>query len=113
MSVRRLSALLAALALVFFTSVSQRAQSLSPETRALSPGNGPADVSAWRDLRWRNIGPHRGGRGKSAVGIPDQPNVFYIGFHNGGVWRSDDYGRTWAPLFDDQPSGSVGAIAIA
>jgi photosystem II stability/assembly factor-like uncharacterized protein len=71
------------------------------------------DVSQWRELRWRNIGPHRGGRGKSAVGIPDQPNVFYIGFHNGGVWRTTDYGRTWVPLFDDQPSGSVGAIAIA
>ncbi len=70
-------------------------------------------VSSWRELRWRNIGPHRGGRGKSAVGIPDQPNVFYIGFHNGGVWKTTDYGRTWVPLFDEQPSGSVGAIAIA
>ena len=71
------------------------------------------DMSGWREMRWRNIGPHRGGRGKSAVGIPDQPNVFYIGFHNGGVWKTTDYGRTWVPLFDDQPSGSIGAIAIA
>ncbi len=71
------------------------------------------NVSSWREMRWRNIGPHRGGRGKSAVGIPDQPNVFYIGFHNGGVWKTTDYGRTWLPLFDDQPSGSIGAIAIA
>jgi photosystem II stability/assembly factor-like uncharacterized protein len=71
------------------------------------------DISEWRELRWRNIGPHRGGRGKSAVGIPDRPNVFYVGFHNGGVWRTTDYGRTWVPLFDDQSSGSIGAIAIA
>jgi photosystem II stability/assembly factor-like uncharacterized protein len=71
------------------------------------------NVSDWRELRWRNIGPHRGGRGKSAVGIPDQPNVFYIGFHNGGLWKTDDYGRTWVPLFDDQSTGSIGAIAIA
>lgn len=73
----------------------------------------PIEVSSWRDLRYRNIGPHRGGRGKSAAGIPDRPNVFYIGFHNGGVWKTTDYGRTWVPIFDDQPTGSIGAIAIA
>jgi photosystem II stability/assembly factor-like uncharacterized protein len=65
------------------------------------------------EMRWRMIGPHRGGRGKSAVGIPDRPNVFFIGFHNGGVWKTTDYGRTWLPIFDDQPTGSIGAIAIA
>jgi photosystem II stability/assembly factor-like uncharacterized protein len=64
-------------------------------------------------MRWRMIGPHRGGRGKAAVGIPDRPNVFFIGFHNGGVWKTTDYGRTWTPIFDDQPTGSIGAIAIA
>jgi len=85
-----------------------------PDRQAPAPAPDPVvDISGWKDLRWRNIGPHRGGRGKSAVGIPDQPNVFYIGFHNGGVWRTTDYGRTWVPLFDDQPSGSIGAIAIA
>jgi photosystem II stability/assembly factor-like uncharacterized protein len=75
----------------------------------------PADLFAacCTDLRYRLIGPHRGGRTKAAVGIPDQPNVFYIAPVNGGVWRSDDYGRTWTPTFDDQPTGSVGAIAIA
>ena len=65
------------------------------------------------ELRWRLIGPHRGGRTVGATGIPDQPNVFYIGVNNGGVWRTDDYGRTWDPLFDDQPTGSVGAVAVA
>ncbi len=82
--------------------------------QAPAPAAGAAaKVSEWREMRWRNIGPHRGGRGKSAVGIPGQPNVFYVGFHNGGVWKTTDYGRTWVPLFDDQPSGSIGAIAIA
>ena len=46
-------------------------------------------------------------------GVPSQPNVFYIGFDNGGVWRSTDYGSTWTPLFDSQPTGSIGAIAVA
>jgi photosystem II stability/assembly factor-like uncharacterized protein len=45
--------------------------------------------------------------------VPSQPNVFYIGFDNGGVWRSTDYGSTWVPLFDSQPTGSIGAIAVA
>ena len=65
------------------------------------------------DLRWRNIGPFRGGRTRAADGVPGQPNVFYMGLVNGGVWKSDDYGRTWTPIFDSQPTGSIGAIAVA
>ena len=64
-------------------------------------------------LRWRDIGPFRGGRTVGAAGIADQPNVFYIGVNNGGVWKTDDFGRTWKPIFDDQPTGSIGAIALA
>jgi photosystem II stability/assembly factor-like uncharacterized protein len=65
------------------------------------------------ELRYRMIGPFRGGRTKAAVGVAGQPNVFYIGACNGGVWKSTDYGRVWTPIFDDQPTGSIGAIAVA
>ena len=64
-------------------------------------------------LRWRDIGPFRGGRTVGAAGIAEQPNVFYIGVNNGGVWKTDDFGRTWKPIFDDQPAGSIGAVALA
>src|SRR6266849_4918756 len=64
-----------------------------------------------KSLRWRNIGPFRGGRTLAVAGVPSQPNVFYIAQVNGGVFKTDDYGRTWTPIFDNQPTGSVGCIA--
>ena len=64
-------------------------------------------------MRWRCIGPHRGGRTVGATGVPSQPSVFYIGVNNGGVWKTTDYGRTWIPIFDDQPTGSVGDIVVS
>jgi photosystem II stability/assembly factor-like uncharacterized protein len=67
----------------------------------------------YQNMRWRMIGPFRAGRTVGATGVPGQPNVFYIGVNNGGVWRTSDYGRTWAPIFDDQPTGSIGALAVA
>ena len=71
------------------------------------------DPKLYSEMHWRQIGPTRAGRARALSGVPGQPNVFYIGFDNGGVWRSTDFGSTWIPLFDNQPTSSIGAIAVA
>src|SRR5215211_1333124 len=71
------------------------------------------DSSLFQEMRWRMIGPFRASRTKAGTGVPSQPNLFYIGVVNGGVWKTTDYGRTWDPIFDAQGTGSVGAITVA
>jgi len=67
----------------------------------------------FQNLEYRMIGPFRAGRTVGAIGVPTQPNLFYIGVNNGGVWKTDDYGRTWKPIFDQMPTGSIGDIAVS
>jgi photosystem II stability/assembly factor-like uncharacterized protein len=70
----------------------------------------PEDYSA---LRWRLVGPLRGGWGTCASGVPGQPETFYFGAADGGVWKTTDAGRTWSPLFEHEKAASIGALAVA
>jgi len=82
--------------------------SFTPELNAQRTGS-----ELLQGMKWRMIGPFRGGRTVGATGIPGQQNVLYIGVNNGGVWKTTDYGLTWKPIFDDQPTGSIGALAVS
>jgi photosystem II stability/assembly factor-like uncharacterized protein len=75
------------------------AQAISPE--------------AYSGLRWRMIGPHRGGRTNVVSGVEGQPSLYYVGAVAGGVWKTNNGGETWQPIFDSQPIASIGALAIA
>src|SRR6266700_6341791 len=85
----------------------------------LSPGGVTAnaqryDQKLFQEMRWRCVGPFRGGRTVAITGVQGQPNLFYMAAVNGGVWKTTDFGNTWTPIFDDAgSSGSVGAIAVA
>jgi photosystem II stability/assembly factor-like uncharacterized protein len=71
------------------------------------------NAGAFSGLHWRCIGPFRGGRSVAVTGVPGFPERFYFGAVGGGVWRSDNAGRTWRPIFDGEPVASIGAIAVA
>ena len=110
-SARRFS-LLGSLSLFFalLTPLALFAQAANTRDSAAVPQVNP---NLYQDLRWRCIGPFRGGRTVAATGVPRKQNLFYIAANNGGVWKSTDYGLTWTPIFDGQPTGSIGALAVA
>jgi photosystem II stability/assembly factor-like uncharacterized protein len=85
-----------------------------PRAQAPSDPNTVVDVRTYQDVKWRSIGPHRGGRSTAAAGVRTQPNVFYMGATGGGVWKTENYGVTWFPVTDGQIStGSIGAIDVS
>ncbi len=85
---------------------------LTAQTAVAAPRSAGLELVA-SDMRWRPIGPFRGGRTKAITGVPGNQHVFYMAPVNGGVWKTTDVGRTWTPIFDDQPTGSIGSIAVA
>src|SRR5512138_2310679 len=86
-------------AVLLFASVASFAQRIDP--------------SMFQDLHWRLVGPFRGGRSLTAVGVPGDSHLFYFGSVGGGVWKSTDAGTSWQPIFDGQPIASIGAMAVA
>src|SRR5260370_37089804 len=98
MMIRPVLVFLCGLVLFSFQSSTVRAQQYSSDL--------------YQSMRWRMIGPFRGGRTVGAAGIPGQPNVFYIGVNNGGVWKTTDRGRPWKPIFDEKPTGSIGGSPV-
>src|SRR5215470_15199014 len=104
MSLRRFFVTPLVVGLVTLTGLAQRA--------AAPSGQYPASLLA--GLTWRDVGPMRGGRSFGVAGHPDQPDTFYMGSVGGGVWKTDNSGRTWFPISDEGiPIGSIGAIAVA
>src|SRR5436190_13857584 len=95
----RSASLLASFTIALALGVPARAQTIPPD--------------AYGALRWRLIGPHRGGRVLAVAGVPGDAATFYFGAVDGGVWRTRNAGVTWEPLFDDQPIASIGALALA
>ncbi|HEY2547885.1 MAG TPA: hypothetical protein VGI46_17570 [Candidatus Acidoferrum sp.] len=71
------------------------------------------DQRFFGEMKWRSIGPFRAGRSLAVTGVRGQPDVYYFGSVGGGVWKTNDAGRTWNPIFDSQPIASIGAIAVA
>src|SRR5687767_15215410 len=103
------AALLAAVAVVVATVVAPR-----PAVRAVGQAAGAPDGRAYQDLRWRNVGPTRGGRVTAIAGVRGQLCTYYMGATGGGVWKTDDCGGEWTPIADGQiATGSIGSIAVS
>src|SRR5438270_6566611 len=85
--------------LLLVLSISAAAQNVSPEL--------------FNGLRWRMIGPFRGGRAAAVAGVAGDSTTFYFGSVNGGIWKTTDAGVVWTPIFDGEPVASIGALAVA
>src|SRR5579864_7270475 len=90
-----------------------------PATKTVTPAQTPPPAAGQIDekvfgaMRWRQVGPFRGGRVLAVTGVPGEPNVFYFGAASGGIWKSTDAGGNWAPIFDGADIASIGSIAVS
>ena len=102
------------LAIITAATLQAVGSSAAPASAAsAAPAAAPVNPSLFAAMRWRGIGPYRGGRALAVAGIPGDASTFYFGAVAGGVWKTTDGGNTWVPLTDGTPISSVGAIAIA
>src|SRR6185436_7403721 len=107
-----------ALALAATLLLSNNARDFTPiahaQAPAASPGTDAIDPALLMGLRWRSIGPNRGGRSQAVAGSAARPFEYYFGATGGGIWKTTDAGTTWRPVSDKQvKSSSPGAIQIA
>src|SRR5690606_1084727 len=83
------------------------------QRRRATPSKISFDTALYSGLKWRSIGPYRGGRSCAVTGVPGKPNLFYFGATGGGVWKTEDAGRTWKNISDGFFGGSIGAVAVS
>jgi photosystem II stability/assembly factor-like uncharacterized protein len=99
--------------IIFALSVFLLASSLRSASSPTPTSTGGIDEKLFNGMRWRQIGPFRGGRALAIEGVVGEPDTYYFGAVAGGVWKTTDGGANWIPLFDKQPISSIGAIAVA
>src|SRR5437667_2452688 len=82
-----------------------------------SPAEQPKDAASgdplFKGMRYRSIGPYRGGRSLTVAGIPGDVNTYYFGGVGGGVWKSTDGAMSWSPTFDKEGTSAIGSLAVA
>ena len=113
LSVRHAALLMAILAVGAVAAVANRPTLAAPQSAAQPPAASP-ESRAFQDLRWRNVGPTRGGRVTAIAGVRTQPCTYYMGATGGGVWKTETCGADWTPIADGQiETGSIGAIDVS
>src|ERR1700746_263660 len=106
----RKTILLLSVLLVSSFSLSQtKKQTKTAKADKQSPSVQTIDPGLFSAMRWRQVGPFRGGRVLAVTGVPGEPNVFYFGAASGGIWKSTDAGSNWEPIFDSADIASIGS----
>ena len=106
---RALIALFGVAAILFWASTWSASYPQEDKEKKAAMGH----FANYKQLKYRSIGPAAGGRVSRSCGIPGDPTTYYVGAASGGVWKTTDAGITWKPIFDDQPTSSIGAVAVA
>jgi photosystem II stability/assembly factor-like uncharacterized protein len=106
---KRIATLLICYCLAILPILAQKTKSKPIENQAIMQ----YDSTQLNYLKWRNIGPFRGGRSAAVCGVNGQPNLFYFGSVGGGVWKTTDAGTTWTNISDGYFGGSIGAVAVS